>query len=218
MKPKAAKKTRANGLSWFHEEEQEKSGHAILAGVDEAGRGCWAGPVVAGAVIFHERLRWPEGLNDSKKLRREDRKRLYEELSRASYLTWAVGLASAEEIDRLDILGATILAMRRAVEGLARKVDFLLVDGLRQRRLDFPHKGIVGGDAISPSIAAASILAKESRDRMMEELHADFPEYGFAEHKGYGTAQHQEALKRLGPMAAHRLSFEPVRQPTFSFY
>lgn len=218
MKPKGSRKTGVAGLSWVHEEDQEKNGHAILAGVDEAGRGCWAGPVVAGAVIFHERLRWPQGLNDSKKLQREDRRRLYEELSQASYLTWAVGMASPGEIDQLDILGATILAMRRAVEGLARKVDFLLVDGLKQKRLDLPHKGIVGGDGISPSIAAASILAKESRDRLMEELHTRFPEYGFAEHKGYGTAQHQEALKRLGPMAEHRRSFEPVRQPTFSFY
>jgi len=218
MKPKGSRKTRSGGLSWFYEEEQEKSGHTILAGVDEAGRGCWAGPVVAGAVIFHERLRWPEGLNDSKKLQRGERQRLYSELSEASYLTWAVGIASSEEIDRLDILGATILAMSRAVVGLTRKVDFLLVDGLKQKRFEFPHKGIVGGDGISPSIAAASILAKESRDRLMEELHATFPDYGFAEHKGYGTAQHQEALRRLGPMAAHRRSFEPVRQPTFSFY
>lgn len=200
------------GLSWSYETEALQAGHVRIAGVDEAGRGCLAGPVVAAALVFPDQTGWPEGLNDSKKLNRKSRSRLYEELVILPGVVFSVGTASVEEIDRINILQAALLAMRRAVEGLALAPDFLLVDGNILPDKVRPGRAVISGDALSPSIAAASVLAKETRDRMMEELDRKHPGYGFAQQKGYGTAAHLRALAALGPCPEHRRSFAPVAQ------
>jgi ribonuclease HII len=182
----------------------------LVAGVDEAGRGPLAGPVVAAAVILddHKPIK---GLADSKKLTALRRDKLFDEI-RAKALCCSVALASVEEIDRLNILQATMLAMQRAVKGLRLKPAKVLVDGNRLPVLDVVAEAIVSGDALVPAISAASILAKVTRDRMLEELHAQHPGYGFDRHKGYGTAQHLAALRELGPLPLHRRSFAPVAQ------
>lgn len=180
----------------------------LLAGVDEAGRGPLAGPVVAAAVILDERVRI-KGLADSKQLTEAQRERLYDEI-RAKALCCSVAQASVEEIDQLNILQATMLAMRRAVLGLRLKPNKVLVDGNRLPALDVLAEAIVSGDALVPSISAASILAKVTRDRLLCELHLQYPEYGFDRHKGYGTVQHMAALKLHGAIAVHRRSFAPV--------
>ncbi|HEX5785078.1 MAG TPA: ribonuclease HII [Burkholderiaceae bacterium] len=180
----------------------------LLAGVDEAGRGPLAGPVVAAAVILddHNPI---AGLADSKKLTAARRDALFDEI-RAKALCCSVALASVEEIDRLNILQATLLAMQRAVEGLRLKPHKVLVDGNRLPRLDVLAEAIVKGDDKVPAISAASILAKVTRDRMLLELDQAHPGYGFARHKGYGTAEHLEALGQLGATPHHRRSFAPV--------
>ena len=180
----------------------------LLAGVDEAGRGPLAGPVVAAAVILDERVRI-KGLADSKQLTEARRERLYDEIC-ATALCCSVAQASVEEIDQLNILQATMLAMRRAVLGLRLKPTKVLVDGNRLPSLDVLAEAIVSGDALVPSISAASILAKVTRDRLLRELHLQHPEYGFDRHKGYGTEQHMQALKTHGALAVHRRSFAPV--------
>jgi ribonuclease HII len=180
----------------------------LIAGVDEAGRGPLAGPVVAAAVILDD-LHPIKGLNDSKKLSPKRREKLYDEI-RAKALCCSVAQASVEEIDRLNILQATLLAMRRAVEGLRLKPHKVLVDGNRLPVLDVRAEAIVGGDAIVPAISAASILAKVTRDRWCQELDAQYPQYGFAGHKGYGTAVHLAALKAHGACPEHRKTFAPV--------
>ena len=180
----------------------------LLAGVDEAGRGPLAGPVVAAAVILDERAPI-KGLADSKVLTALKRERLYDEI-RAKALCCSIALASVEEIDTLNILQATMLAMQRSVEGLRLKPTKVLVDGNRLPSLKVLAEAIVSGDARVPAISAASILAKVTRDRMLQELHVQHPDYGFDRHKGYGTAQHLKALETLGPLAAHRRSFAPV--------
>lgn len=180
----------------------------LMAGVDEAGRGPLAGPVVAAAVILDERSPI-KGLADSKQLTQLKRERLYDEI-RAKALCCSVAQASVEEIDQLNILQATMLAMRRAVQGLRLKPSKVLVDGNRLPLLDVLAEAIVCGDALVPSISAASILAKVTRDRLLCELHLQYPEYGFDRHKGYGTAQHMRALQMHGPLAVHRRSFAPV--------
>lgn len=180
----------------------------LMAGVDEAGRGPLAGPVVAAAVILDERSPI-KGLADSKQLTQLKRERLYDEI-RAKALCCSVAQASVEEIDQLNILQATMLAMRRAVQGLRLKPSKVLVDGNRLPPLDVLAEAIVCGDALVPSISAASILAKVTRDRLLCELHLQYPEYGFDRHKGYGTAQHMRALQMHGPLAVHRRSFAPV--------
>ncbi len=180
----------------------------LVAGVDEAGRGPLAGPVVAAAVMLDE-TRPIHGLADSKKLSAARRDSLYDEI-RAHALCCSVAMASVEEIDRLNILQATLLAMRRAVEGLRLKPQLVLVDGNRLPVLPVRAEAIVQGDARVPAISAASILAKVTRDRWLDELHVEFPCYGFDQHKGYGTAQHLAALKQHGPCVAHRRSFAPV--------
>ncbi|MDP1901229.1 MAG: ribonuclease HII [Rubrivivax sp.] len=182
---------------------------ALVAGVDEAGRGPLAGPVVAAAVILDE-LRPIRGLADSKVLSPGRRERLSEEI-RAYALCCAVGLASVEEIDQLNILQATMLAMRRAVEGLRLRPQRVVVDGNRVPSLQMPVAAIVKGDAKVAAISAASILAKVERDRLCLELHAQHPAYGFATHKGYPTPAHLAALQAHGPCVAHRRSFAPVR-------
>lgn len=181
----------------------------LVAGVDEAGRGPLAGPVVAAAVILDD-LHPVSGLADSKTLSEARRVRLYDEI-RARALCCSIAEASVQEIDQLNILQATLLAMRRAVEGLRLKPARVLVDGNRLPLLDVAAEAIVKGDAKVPAISAASILAKVHRDRWCEAVDARYPEYGFARHKGYGTAEHLSALQRHGPCSLHRLSFAPVK-------
>jgi ribonuclease HII len=180
----------------------------LLAGVDEAGRGPLAGPVVAAAVILDEHAPI-QGLADSKKLSAVKRDRLFDEI-RAKALCCSIAEATVEEIDTLNILQATLLAMRRAVEGLRLKPTKVLVDGNQLPRLDMLAEAIVKGDALVPVISAASILAKVHRDRLCDTLDAVHPLYGFAGHKGYGTAEHLQALAAHGPCVAHRRSFRPV--------
>jgi len=180
----------------------------LVAGVDEAGRGPLAGPVVAAAVILDERHPI-QGLADSKKLTALRRERLFDDI-RAKALCCSIAEASVEEIDRLNILQATLLAMRRAVAGLRLKPNKVLVDGNRLPTLEVLAEAIVGGDALVPAISAASILAKVHRDRWCLTLDQQYPQYGFAQHKGYGTAAHLAALRTHGPCAQHRTSFRPV--------
>jgi ribonuclease HII len=179
-----------------------------MAGVDEAGRGPLAGPVYAAAVILDD-LQPIRGLADSKKLSPKRRATLYDEI-RAKALCFCVAQASAEEVDRLNILQATLLAMKRAVEGLRLKPVKVCIDGNRLPMLEVRAEAIVGGDAKVPAISAASILAKVERDRWCDEIDAQYPAYGFARHKGYGTAEHLQALQSLGPTPWHRRSFAPV--------
>jgi len=182
----------------------------LIAGVDEAGRGPLAGPVVAAAVILDEKnpIR---GLADSKKLTALRREKLFDEI-RAKALCCSIAEASVEEIDRLNILQATMLAMRRAVEGLRLKPAKVLIDGNRIPVMDVLAEAIVKGDALIPAISAASILAKVSRDRWCAELDLAYPQYGFAGHKGYGTAEHLAALRKHGACPQHRKTFSPVAQ------
>ena len=181
----------------------------LLAGVDEAGRGPLAGPVVAAAVILDE-LNPIAGLADSKTLSARQRERLFDEI-RAKALCCSIALASVEEIDQLNILHATMLAMRRAVEGLRLKPSLVQVDGNRVPPLAVPAQAIVQGDAKVQAISAASILAKVHRDRLCDELHQAFPQYGFDGHKGYPTADHIAALRQHGATPHHRRSFGPVK-------
>jgi len=189
----------------------------IIAGVDEAGRGPLAGPVVAAAVVLCKPR--PAGLDDSKKLSRDARALLEERIKRRCH--WAVGVVSVEEIDRLNIFGATMLAMTLAVEALCAKLACdpheVLVDGNltphgRRGEWRWPARPIVGGDALEPCISAASIIAKEHRDRLMRELAADHPHYGWERNAGYGTPEHLAALRQHGPTVWHRRSFAPVAQ------
>lgn len=181
----------------------------MICGVDEAGRGPLAGPVVAAAVILDPN-RPIEGLTDSKKLSASKREHLAGAI-RARALAFNIATASVEEIDALNILRATLLAMQRAVAGLALRPSEVLVDGDHCPLLEMPVRAIVGGDASVAVISAASILAKTARDALMRELHQDYPQYGFDRHMGYGTAEHLAALRRHGPCPIHRRSFAPVR-------
>ena len=192
--------------------DREQSGQRrqILAGVDEAGRGCWAGPVVAAAVILPDN--WcPDGLDDSKKLSAKRRESLCEEI-RTSALCWGACAVSAGEIDRINILQASLEAMRRSVLKLAIKPELVLVDGLQTPELDIPAVAVVKGDGTSAAIAAASILAKVFRDRVMVAFDRLHPGYGFASHKGYGAAAHREALEKQGPCRLHRFSYKPIAE------
>lgn len=181
----------------------------LVAGVDEVGRGPLCGPVVTAAVIL-DPLRPIQGLNDSKKLTEARREKLFDEI-RDKALAWCIGRAEVEEIDRLNILQATFLAMQRAVEGLHIQPRLALIDGNRCPKLAVPSAPVIQGDAKVPAIAAASILAKVSRDREMAALELVYPGYGLAGHKGYPTPAHLAALRRLGPTPIHRRSFAPVR-------
>ena len=180
-------------------------GYARVCGVDEAGRGPLSGPVFAAAVILPPGLEIP-GLDDSKKLSPKRRETLFDVIC-ASAISWCVASASVEEIDRLNILEADLLAMRRAVDGLSVKADLALIDGNVARGFDIPARAVIKGDALSCSIAAAAILAKVSRDRLCLEHDRLYPGYGFARHKGYGTKEHMDAIRRLGPCPVHRKSF-----------
>jgi ribonuclease HII len=189
-------------------------GYRLVAGLDEAGRGSWAGPVAAGAVILpldNDRLEQAlDGVRDSKELGPLERERLYDVIQTEA-LAVGVGMVPPDQIDALGIVLATQEAMALAIAQLPSPPDFLLVDFIGLPRLDCPQKSIVHGDALSLSIAAASIAAKVSRDRFMVELDGQYPGYGFASHKGYGTPQHRAALDRLGPSPIHRFSYAPVR-------
>lgn len=192
-------------LEYIYESKAHAEGYATVCGIDEAGRGPLCGPVVAAACILPPGL-VIEKLNDSKKLSPKRRDELFDIIKKEA-LSFSVASASVEEIDGLNILEATLLAMRRAVAGLTLKPDYLLVDGNVFRGFGIPGESVISGDALSPSIAAASILAKVTRDRMCSELDEKFPGYGIAKNKGYGTKDHIEALFRLGPSPCHRKKF-----------
>lgn len=181
----------------------------LVCGADEAGRGPLAGPVVAAAVIL-DAARPIAGLRDSKQLTAAQREALARQI-RERALAWAVAEASVTEIDRLNILQASLLAMRRAIEALSPPAEFALIDGDRLPVLSIEARAIVAGDALEPAISAASILAKHDRDRLMAELDRTFPGYGFGEHAGYPTPRHLQRLRELGPCAVHRRTFAPVR-------
>lgn len=193
-----------------YESELWSQGFNLIAGVDEVGVGPMAGPVVAGAVTLPRNYKLC-GLDDSKRLDEPTRERLAQRI-KADAVAWAVGIAEVEEIDELNIYYAGLLAMRRAVESLNTAPDFILVDARAIPDCAAPQRGIVRGDSLSASIAAASIIAKTTRDAMMIELDAQYPGYGFAGHKGYPTPQHFEALRRLGVSPIHRRSYRPVRE------
>jgi ribonuclease HII len=194
----------------FSEERALKAlGFMLVAGVDEAGMGAWAGPVVAAAVILPDGARLPLA-RDSKALSPAQRARCAADIKKRA-VAWAVGLATHAEIDQLNIRQAGLLAMRRAVEALAPRPDHLLLDAFRIPHFDIPQKGIIRGDRHVKCIAAASVIAKTHRDALMGEYDAAHPGYGFSNHKGYGTAEHQRALAEHGPCPIHRLTYEPVR-------
>ena len=205
MRPDLSRETRLRAL-----------GAGRVAGVDEAGRGCIAGPVFAAAVILpaafaHDRL------DDSKRIAPGTRAAIFDELTSRGDVVWAVAEASVEEIERLDILRASHLGMRRAVSALRPPADHALIDGLPVDPFPVPQTAVVGGDHLSLSIAAASVLAKVARDRLMLALDRRYPGYGFDRHKGYATAAHLEALRRHGPCPAHRKTFAPVAQLDLPF-
>lgn len=190
---------------WEIERELHAEGVGLICGVDEAGRGPLAGPVCAAAVILPPETELP-GLNDSKKLSEKKREQLFPEIQQIA-LAWSVAFASVEEIEERNILGATMLAMNRAIAGLSLTPDLALIDGNRNKEIEVPSRCVVHGDARCASIAAASILAKVSRDHLMLELAREYPQYGFEQHKGYGTRAHYAALREYGPCPAHRPSF-----------
>jgi ribonuclease HII len=194
-----------------HENALRKTGLRLIVGIDEAGRGPLAGPVVAAAVMLPEGYRHAE-IDDSKKLTGEQREEIYGALTVRVDVCWAVAVVEHDEIDRINILRATHEAMRRAVRGLALIPEHALIDGLPVRPFPVPHTAIVQGDGQCKSIAAASIVAKVTRDRIMARLDAEYPSYGFAQHKGYATELHLERLKIHGPCPIHRKSFLPVAQ------
>lgn len=204
---------------FLHERELVARGLRCLAGVDEAGRGPLAGPVVAAAVVLP--LAWvADGipkefgeLNDSKQLSESQRERFFEAITRRSDIAFSIAESSAETIDSINILQATHAAMNAALAALKAVPDHVLVDGLPVRSMRYPHTALVQGDSRSFSIAAASVLAKVTRDRVMVEAESRWPGYGFARHKGYPTSDHLAALERLGPCPIHRRSFAPLRRP-----
>lgn len=216
---KKGPRTKSEGPSLFHEEELHARGIRPVAGVDEAGRGPLAGPVVAAAVILPDGFEL-EGLDDSKRLTHEQREGLYVRLTEDTSVFFAIAEGTSEEIGQLNILRATHLAMKRSLDGLkenGHSPAHALVDGLPVKGLPVEQTALVGGDGLSLSIAAASILAKVTRDRIMDELDREFPQYGFARHRGYATADHLAMLREHGPCPHHRLGFAPVDQPAFDF-
>jgi ribonuclease HII len=201
----------------FAEEERLiAQGYRLIAGIDEVGRGPLAGPVVAAAVILplEERPSWLSLVRDSKRLNPSQRESIFDRMMESG-IAFGVGVVSHEVIDERGIAPATRLAMRYAIEKLSTRPDYLLIDYMRLPGVRIPQKGVADGDSLCISIAAASVVAKVTRDRMMVELDSQFPGYGLAQHKGYGTPEHLEALQRLGPCSLHRKTFEPVRDCLF---
>lgn len=195
---------------WAYEMQAGNNGYARIAGIDEAGRGPIAGPVVSAAVILP--LSSPiEGVTDSKKLTPKRRNSLYDKIYEHA-VSIGIGIVDPPEIIRLNILYASLLSMKMSVQNLIPQPDFLLIDGIFQIPYDLPQKAIPKGDSLSISIAAASIVAKVTRDRLMERYHSEYPEYGFSKHKGYPTKEHKEAVRRLGCCPIHRKSFKGVRE------
>ena len=193
-------------MDWlYYENTAYENGYNLVCGVDEAGRGPLAGPVCAAAVVLPKVIIL-EVLNDSKKLTEKKREALFDVITEQA-LDWSVAFATVEEIEEINILNAAMLAMKRAVEGLKNPVDFAIIDGNRKPPLEIDCEAVVKGDAKSMSVAAASILAKVSRDRILRQYAVDYPQYGFEKHKGYGTKVHVEALKKYGPCEVHRPSF-----------
>ena len=190
---------------WEIEEEVYAEGYTVICGVDEAGRGPLAGPVCAAAVILPRGHQIP-GLNDSKKLTDKKRRELFP-LIKEQAIAYGIGMASHEEIDEINILQATYLAMERAISQLEGKADMALIDGNRAKDFGMAVRTVVKGDSLSANIAAASVLAKVTRDDLMVEMAKEFPGYGFEVHKGYGTKAHYEALRNMGPCAIHRMTF-----------
>jgi ribonuclease HII len=195
-----------------YEKKLRATGIARIAGIDEAGRGALAGPVVAAAVILPEKFRHRK-LNDSKQLAPDLREKIYGELTSNSDIQWAIGVVDSVEIDRINILRASHKAMRIAITALAAPPDHVLLDGLPVFPFPFPQTAIIDGDCYSLTIAAASVIAKVTRDRMMRDFCCEFPAYSFGQHKGYGTELHLTKLHEFGPCPIHRRSFEPVAQP-----
>lgn len=193
------------------ERDLHRQGFPRVVGIDEAGRGPLAGPVVAAAVVLPEGFHH-DALDDSKRLTASRRESLYVELTDRADIQWAVAVVESDEVDRLNILEATHVAMRRALAGLVPDPDHALIDGLPVLPFPIPQTALVGGDGLSFSIAAASVIAKVTRDRIMVAMDARYPGYEFAQHKGYGTALHLAKLRAHGPCAIHRKSFSPVRQ------
>jgi ribonuclease HII len=193
----------------LNEKRLHQEGFAKVAGIDEAGRGPLAGPVVAAACILPPGFML-EFLNDSKQLPSSKREILFQSLTKNPEVIFGIGIVDEKTIDRVNILQATFLAMKAAIENLQVIPDFLLFDGNKAPLTSFPYQCIVKGDSLSISIAAASIIAKQTRDHLMEELDNRFPQYGFAKHKGYGTREHLDAIEKWGPCEIHRKSFEPI--------
>ncbi|MBP7415839.1 MAG: ribonuclease HII [Pyrinomonadaceae bacterium] len=200
-----------SGIGIVFEQQARDAGFGLIAGLDEVGRGCLAGPVVAGACILDLDRKLPKGLNDSKKLTAKAREEIAAAL-KDSAIAYAIGQVEADEIDRINILEATKKAMLLAIASLSAPADFLLIDALHLKQSNLPQKAIIKGDTISASIAAASIIAKTYRDALMVEHALEYPQYGFDGHKGYGAASHFEALREHGPCILHRKSFRGVIQ------
>ncbi len=196
-----------------YEQQLWEEGFRAVAGLDEAGRGAWAGPVHAAAVVLPNDKRICEllwGVRDSKRMTARQRQR-WQDCIKSASVAWAIASASNEEIDALGILPATCLAMQRAIDEITNPPSYLLIDYIRISDCSCPQLSIAKGDCLSLSIAAASVLAKTNRDAYMLQMHADYPHYGFDRHKGYGTALHQQALKEHGPCLLHRMSFRPLK-------
>lgn len=201
-----------SGIGLVFEQQAWNEGFKLIAGLDEVGRGCIAGPVVAAACILDRSKPLPEGLNDSKKVTESNRDEIAAQLKEIC-IAYAIGQIEADEIDRINILEATKQAMLDAISTLTPSPDFLLIDALYLKRTPLPQRSIIKGDSISASIAAASILAKTYRDDLMKAYDAEFPHYGFAAHKGYGCASHYDAIRKYGPCPLHRMSFKGVVEP-----
>jgi ribonuclease HII len=204
---------RLNAMS-VYEKQLEEQGFKKIAGIDEAGRGPLAGPVVAAACILPPGLLL-ENLNDSKQLSEKERESLFAAIIASPRAIYGIGIVDVETIDQINILRATHLAMQRAVAALSEKPDYLLIDGNQLPFFEIPREGVIKGDAKSVSIAAASVLAKVTRDRIMTELDAQWPVYGFKQHKGYGTEKHTQAIRKWGACPIHRRSFEPIKSMLF---
>lgn len=196
-------------IGFDFEDQAVSEGYQFVAGVDEVGRGCLAGPVVAAACILDQNKPVPNKLNDSKKLTKRQRDEIAEVL-RVNAISFSIGIVEADEIDRINILEATKLAMLKAVDGLSPAADHLLIDAIKLRQSPLPQKAIIKGDSISYSIAAASVIAKVYRDELMKQYDIEFPHYGFAGHKGYGSAAHFAAIREHGPCRLHRKTFRGV--------